>query len=349
VARSAFVVGGTGQIGRAVARTLLTDGWAVTLGHRGRRPPPADLLAPGVKLATLDRDMPGALAAALGPGADAVIDTVAYGAGHADQLLGLQTSIGALVVISSASVYRDAAGRTLDEARVSGFPELPVPIPETQATVRPGPATYSTRKMALERRLLNRARCPVTVLRPCAVHGPGSQHPREWWFVKRMLDGRRRIPLAHGGSSRFHTSSAANLAELVRVAVAKPGTRILNAADPEALSVAEIGALIAARLGHACEFVTVPDAGQVPGIGTTPWSVPQPFVVDTRAALALGYAPVTTYGDAVGATCAWLVETARNEDWQSRFPDLALYPWDLFDYAAEDRFLAGLSRARDPC
>jgi NAD(P)H-binding len=189
VARSAFVVGGTGQIGRAVARALIADGWSVRLAHRGRRPPPSELLARGAEVITLDRDIPGALAAALGPGADAVIDAVAYGPEHADQLLEVQSTVGALVVISSASVYRDAAGRTLDEARVTGFPELPVPVPETQATVEPGPGTYSTRKMALERRLLDRARCPVTVLRPCAIHGPGSQHPREWWFVKRMLDG----------------------------------------------------------------------------------------------------------------------------------------------------------------
>jgi nucleoside-diphosphate-sugar epimerase len=131
--------------------------------------------------------------------------------------------------------------------------------------------------------------------------------------------------------------------------VAKPGRRVLNAADPEAPSVAEIGALIAARLGHACEFVAVPDAGQPPGVGTTPWSVPHPLVVDLGAALRLGYAPIKTYAEAVGATCAWLVETARVGSWRDRFPDLALYPWDLFDYAAEDQFLRGLSRARDPC
>jgi nucleoside-diphosphate-sugar epimerase len=129
----------------------------------------------------------------------------------------------------------------------------------------------------------------------------------------------------------------------VRVALAQPATRVLNAADPEAPSVAEIGALIAARPGHTCEFVAAPGAGQPSGLVTTPWSVPQPFVVDVRAAQRLGYAPVTTYAEAVGATCAWLVETAREGNGPDRFPDLALYPWDLFDYAAEDRFLGRLS------
>jgi hypothetical protein len=107
--------------------------------------------------------------------------------------------------------------------------------------------------------------------------------------------------------------------------VAKPGRRVLNAADPEAPSVAEIGALIAARLGHACEFVAVPDAAQPPGVGITPWSVPHPFVVDHGATLRLGYAPVKAYAEAAGATCAWLVETAREGGWRDRFPDLAHY------------------------
>jgi hypothetical protein len=40
-----------------------------------------------------------------------------------------------------------------------------------------------------------------------------------------------------------------------------------------------------------------------PLIGGTPWSLPRPFVVDCQAALALGYSPVTTYADAVAATC----------------------------------------------
>ena len=37
---------------------------------------------------------------------------------------------------------------------------------------------------------------------------------REAWFVKRILDGRRRIPLAYSGESRFHTTATANLAVL---------------------------------------------------------------------------------------------------------------------------------------
>ena len=65
---------------------------------------------------------------ALGSGADAVIDTVAYTADDADRLLEIEPSVGSFVVISSSSVDRDPAGRALDEARKSGFPDFPSPL-----------------------------------------------------------------------------------------------------------------------------------------------------------------------------------------------------------------------------
>ena len=340
MARHAFILGGTGQVGRAVARAFLTAGWNVTLSHRGRHPGPDDLVERGARLVTLDRDNAGQLARALGSGADALIDTAAYDRDHASQLIAVQDSVGGFVVISSASVYRDDLGRTLDEAPQTGFPELPDPIPETHATVDPGPATYSTRKVALERRLLDDAAIPVTILRPCAIHGRYSRHPREWWFVKRILDRRPAIPLADRGTSRFHTSAVANIAALIRVAVEAPVSRVLNIADPEAPTVAEIGALIARRLDYDGRLVKLPEQRDPPVVGRTPWSVPRPFVLDCRAALDLGYAPATRYGEAVESLCDWLVESASDGDWKDRFPVLAAYRWNLFDYAAEDVFLA---------
>jgi nucleoside-diphosphate-sugar epimerase len=344
MSRRAVIIGGTGQIGRAVALELFANGWQVTLACRNRRPLPADLAGLGFDLVAVDRDVPGALSSLLSKEADAVIDTVAYTAEHAKQLLEIEANAGTLAVISSCSVYRDDAGRTLDEADGNGFPQLPEPIPETQPTVPPGPETYSTRKAALERHLLDHARRPVTVLRPCAIYGPYTVHPREWWFVKRMLDKRKVIPLAYQGESRFHTSAVANIAALARVAIENPATRILNAADPVAPTVAEIGAMIARCLDYECQFLPVDEdnnKGPV-RIGDTPWSVPLPFVLDTSAALALGYKPVTTYENAIGDVCNWLVSRAAF-DWREEFPDLAAYPVNHFDYEAEDEFLAKMT------
>lgn len=340
--RHAFILGGTGQIGQATAAALLDRGWSVTLASRGGRPAADSLLERGARFVALDRSDPAALAAALRDGADAIIDTVAYAEAHADGLLALQGDVGALVVISSASVYRDAAGRSLGSQGETGFPDFPEPIRETQPTVEPDDVSYAGRKVALEQRLLELARVPVGVLRPCAIHGSHSVHPREWWFVKRMLDGRAAIPLAYRGESRFHTSAVANIAALVAAMLERPGTRILNIGDPEALSVAEIGAAIGARLGYAGVLLRldVGDANGAAPVGDTPWSCPAPFVLDMQAARALGYQPAATYQDTVAKTCAWL-RPMHGRDWKAAFPVLAGYPGDLFDYAAEDRFLAG--------
>ncbi|TCS15345.1 NAD-dependent epimerase/dehydratase family protein [Caulobacter sp. BK020] len=339
MSRHALILGGTGQIGRAVAENLLGHGWAVSIASRGLRPLPDALNRRGAKAVLLDRDTPGELTRALRSGADALIDVTAYGSDHGRQLIAVQDRVGALVVVSSSSVYRDGLGRTLDEAVSNGFPELPEPISEVQATVAPGEATYSTRKVALENLLLDQAQIPLTILRPAAISGPGSLHPREWWFVKRILDRRRVIPLAYDGLSRFHTTSAPNLAELARLVAEHPDTRVLNIADPQALSVAEIGHAIGGAMDYAGAFKPLPDPVFPAKLGRTPWSVPRPFVLDTRAAQALGYKPVTSYAQTVGGICKDLIRRAAREDWRQAFPVLASYAYEHFDYSAEDAAL----------
>ncbi|QDG94489.1 NAD-dependent epimerase/dehydratase family protein (plasmid) [Rhizobium sp. NIBRBAC000502774] len=338
MAKHAFIIGGTGQIGRTVGLKLLNDGWGVTFASRSGKIPD-QALGLGAKAIALDRDQPGALAQAIGGGADAVIDTVAYDEMHANQLLDVEASVGQFVVISSSSVYRDEAGRTLDEARENGFPDLPDGMTEEQPTVEPGPENYSTKKIALERKLLDEAKRPVTILRPAAIHGTHSTHPREWWFVKRMIDGRNAIPLCFNGRSRFHTTAALNIAEVTSYALAQYRNLILNIADPLAPSVHEIGTYIAEAMDWAGSLIPI-DMGDPrfgSPVGWTPWSVPAPFTLNTEAARKIGYAPITDYASSVKRTCQWLRSTADG-DWRERFPVLAGYTVPLFDYDTEDAF-----------
>ena len=339
MARQAFIMGGTGQIGRAVGSRLSQEGWHVTFASRGGEIPEG-ITGPGLKGASFDRDQPGAIAQAIGSGADAVIDTVAYNERHAEQLLEIQTVVNHFVVISSSSVYRDDAGRTLDEARENGFPHFRERITEEQPTVEPGGKTYSTRKVALERRLFQHSRSPVAVLRPGAIYGTHSTHPREWWFVKRMLDDRRTIPLRFDGQSRFHATAAANIAEAAVRALARPVDLVLNVADPTAPTVSEIGGHIADAMAWSGTFVRIgPDeCAENPSVGGTPWSIPAPFILDTSAAEAIGYKAVTDHAHSAAEICAWL-RSSSDDDWQERFPVLASYPIPLFDYEAEDAAL----------
>jgi nucleoside-diphosphate-sugar epimerase len=324
------VLGGTGQIGWAVAARLVEAGWDVTVGSRGTRPAPE-----GIRHIRVDRSE----GLAVVDGADLLVDVIAFTAGDALQALG--RDVGAIVAISSASVYADGAGRTLDGATgAEEFPRLPVPIPETQRTVDPGGATYSTRKVAMERVLLEQDRIPATVVRPCAIHGPHASSLREWYFVKRALDRRSRVILPYVGESVFHTTSVPNLAELVRLAAERPGTRVLNCGDPQPPSVLAICRAVGAALGWSPGLVLLPGPPEG-SIGDTPWSTPLPLEIDMRAAESdLGYRPIVTYAEAVRETVAWLVEATRDRDWREVMPTGAQRMAESFDYAAEDAFLA---------
>ena len=108
---------------------------------------------------------------------------------------------------------------------------------------------YGASKVAAEQVLLNSGE-PVTVLRLSKVHGPGAKQPREWIFVKRVLDRRPAVFLAHRGAGVDHTTAAANVAALIEVVAAHPGQRILNSADPDAPSALNISRTITRHLGH---------------------------------------------------------------------------------------------------
>ncbi|MFJ8653373.1 NAD-dependent epimerase/dehydratase family protein [Streptomyces rochei] len=337
----AVVLGATGQIGRVAVGALARDGWEVTAVSRGGG---RDAGWPeGVRVVRADREDDAALAAAVGDGCDVLVDMVAFGRAHARQLVSLAGRVGSAVVISSVSVYEDDQGRNFDtQAEPDGFPEYPVPVTEKQRTVRPGDASYSTRKAALERDLLAAGdRLPVTLLRAGAIHGPYCRTPRELYFVKRNLDGRRRRVLAYGGASRFHPASVHNIAELIRLAAPRPGTRVLNAVDPEAPTVAEIAAAIDAAMGVETEDVLLDGPPAPGGVGGTPWSVPVPVVCDmTEAQRQLGYRPVVRYAETLPETVAFIEQRLAGRDWREAYPKMFENYGDLFDYAAEDAWPA---------
>ncbi len=339
--RRAVVIGATGQIGRVAVGALARDGWEVTAVSRGGGRDegwPA-----GVRAVGADRGDDTELAAVIGDGCDVLVDMVAYGPEHARQLTSFADRIGSAVVISSVSVYEDDKGRNFDtQAEPDGFPVYPVPLGESQRTIQPGEASYSTRKAGLERELLAVGdRLPTTLLRAGAIHGPHCRTPRELYFVKRNLDARRRRVIAYGGESRFHPASVHNIAELIRLAAVRPGTRALNAVDPDAPTAAEIAAAIDAVMGVETETVLVDGPPPAPSVGDTPWSVPVPVVCDMSAAeRELGYRPVVRYVETLPDTVAWIERRlAGGRDWREAYPKMFQAYGDLFDYAAEDTWL----------
>ena len=202
----ALIIGGTGAIGYAVARRLLAAGWQVELTGRDPLHVPQELAADGARFTAIDRDDSAAMLAVLGGGADLLVDCVCYTAAQAAMLLPFVSSVTSTVMISSKAVYIDANGR---HANSDVPPCFEGPIAEEQPTMRPNGALYNSRegygsnKVAAEEVLLNSG-YPVTVLRPSKVHGVWSRRPREWVFVKRILDKRPVLVLAERGAGVDH-------------------------------------------------------------------------------------------------------------------------------------------------
>jgi nucleoside-diphosphate-sugar epimerase len=338
--RSALVFGGSGQLGISVAEHLLSSGWRVSAVTREGRALPSVLTDCGaMRVDGTGKSRADVIRAAEWP-VDAVFDPTAYTEADAHDLLQAQAYVGGFVVASSCSVCRDAKGRSLDEADENGFPRFDGPISEDIPTVEPGPQTYSTRKVGMERALLASG-APVSILRPCAIYGVHATHPREWWFIKRALDGREAIPVSYEAKSVFHTSSARGIASLAKLCLESPGARILNVADPTALSVAEIAATISDATGLTLPLWPFdgPPAG-ASQVGGTPWSAERSYVLDTTRAVALGWDGGGDYRSEVADVCRWVLDVERTGDWRAQFTRFARYGYDPFDYEAEDRFLA---------
>jgi nucleoside-diphosphate-sugar epimerase len=327
-------------IGRAVARRLLSAGWRITVIGRDPGRMPDDLAGNGARFVIADRDDPGALAVAADGGCDLLVDCVCYTAAQARLVLPLIRTAHSAVMISSKAVYVDDAGNHVNSPSP---PRFPGPVTEDQSTLEPGdmpydsPQGYGANKVAAEHVLLDSG-LPVTVLRASKVHGQGAAPPREWYFVKRVLDRRPTLLLAGRGKGTDHPSAAVNIAALVEVVAQRPGPRILNAADPDAPDGLAISRVIAALTGHAWDEVLLGEDAPA-DLGRHPWHSLPPIVLDTGAAQALGYQPVGDYAGTVTDTISWLIDqTGQRPNWTPPGVDQEVIGrW--FDYAAEDAWL----------
>jgi len=337
----AFVIGGAGLVGRAVSRRLVAGGWRVDVVGRDRQHLPDDLAAAGVRFLTADREDAPVLTAAFAGGADLLVDCVCFTQKQARALLPLAAHASSTVMISSKAVYVDADGHHSNSAQP---PRFDAPISESQPTLAPGdlphnsPLGYGRNKVAAERVLLDSG-LPVSVLRASKIHGEGARPAREWIFVKRVLDRRHIVLLAHGGAGVDHPSAAANIAALVETVASKPGARILNAADPDAPSARDIARVVAGHLGHQWSEVVLGDEVD-PVLGWHPWDRRYPIILDTTAAVQLGYQPTGDYQTTVASAIDWLVGVAE-QNGAARLPERydEGYFAHRFDYDAENRYL----------
>lgn len=339
----ALILAGTGAIGRATATRLLRSGWDVDVTGRDPRGMPPALVEAGARFFESDRWDAAELAAAVGDGADLVVDAACFTAAHASLVVPHLPAVGSAVMISSKAVYVDDSG---NHSNSDTAPRFDAPITESHPTLEPNDAHFDSRegyganKVAAERVLLESGH-PVTVLRASKVHGAGAVRPREWVVVKRILDRRPIVVLARRGEGVDHPTAAANVAALIETAAARPDARILNIADPDAPSALQIARTIATQLDHEWREVLLDGPAQG-SVGAHPWDVEHPVVLDMSAALELGYVPVGDYATTVSDTVDWLVRAAHTGVDAHRLPqDDDPFFARFLDYAAEDERIAG--------
>lgn len=305
--RRAVILGGTGAIGAATAQRFVERGWQVDVTGRDPGRMPRELTHQGVRFHAIDRRDVAAVSRLVGSGADLLVDLLAYERDDVRGLLPAMADCASLVIASSRAVYVDGEGRHLNGDQP---PRFPLPMPESTATLAPAaPGTdpftregYAPSKVAVEQEALSSG-LPVTVLRLSKVHGLWARNARTRPIVEQMLAGAEAIELTDRGSSVDHLTAAANTAGLIETVADAPGARVLNSADPDAPTAVEIVHAIGAAIAWEGEIV-----GLEPGEagGEHPWSAPSPIVLDMRAAHELGYQPVASGRELIGAEARWV-------------------------------------------
>jgi nucleoside-diphosphate-sugar epimerase len=293
---------------------LSAAGWDVDVTGRYPASMPEELIRVGVRFHRIERREVDAIGALVGAGADLLVDAVAYCDRDVRTLLPVMASIRSLVLISTRAVYVDSRGRHVNGGEP---PHFAVPISEDAPTVAPAPDGtdpftrdgYAPSKIAAEMVALDSG-LPVTVIRPSKVHGRWARNPRTRPFVERMLRGDRVIALADGDSVD-HLTAAENAAALIETVAHSPGRRILNSADPDTPTAAQIVRMIVERLDWQGDLELLA-GGSGSGSGNHPWQSDHPIMLDTAAAARLGYVPEGSVADLLPSEIDWVASQSNS-------------------------------------
>lgn len=190
-----LIIGGTGQISRAISRQILQTGDSLTLYHRGQTNLPElqgaqHILGDRRDFETFERQM-----AAAGP-FDCVIDMVCFSPEEAESLVrAFRGQIGQLILCSTAAVYQRPASH--------------YPVTEAEP-LRPN-SEYGRGKLRCEQILQaahNRGELNLTILRPANTYGPGGDLIYTLnigsGFLDRIRKGKPLISPGDGCALRAH-------------------------------------------------------------------------------------------------------------------------------------------------
>ncbi len=251
--RRVLILGGTGWLGREIARAHLAHGAEVTCLARGE----SGAVPEGARLVRADRTLPGAYDAVAGAW-DEVVE-IAYD--HdlvASALDALAESAEHWTLISSVSVYARA-----DEPGADETAELVEPSDLTQ---------YPDAKVAAERATAERVGDRLLIARPGLIVGPGDPTDRfGYWPARLQRGGRAVVPTAAG--RHVQIIDVADLAAWV-VSAARAGLTATVNAVGEIHPMERFFPIAQQVTGFAGELVPVDD-GTLHDATIAPWAGPR--------------------------------------------------------------------------
>jgi len=317
-----LIIGGTRFVGRHLVKRLLSDGHELHLFNRGQLYNP---FADKVHNITGDRKQKGALESCVeGENFDIVIDMIAYNAVELkDAINTLEDKIDHYLFVSTRSVY---------EQRLAKYP-----IREDAPTVDDPNNVYGYNKrqaeIALQRAHENRG-FPGTILRLPAVYGPYDYQAREWYFIRRLLDGRKQMLLPDFGMSVYQREYAGNIAEQLTFLMERPESigNVYNSGHRHFHSFKDLINLAVNILNTKMSLYGIP-ANEMPW--SVPLTEPKLFVSSTARLEQMGYKEPFSLETGLKETIDYFRENPI-ENWslsdQSKI--------DLFNYSLEDKIIA---------
>jgi nucleoside-diphosphate-sugar epimerase len=189
------------------------------------------------------------------------------------------------------------------------------------------------------------------------LYGPRQLAPREWSIVRRLLDGRREIPVMDGGLTLESRAYVENAAHAVLLAVDEPEASagaFYNVADELTPTDAERALAIADAMGAEVRLVNYPREAGAPayfwGVGRNleymgqegPPPTHHKLLDISKIKTELGYRDLVPLEEAVRRTVAWYQENPleRGGSEEERIGD-------PFDYEGEDRYREALDAFLD--
>lgn len=333
MAKTALVIGGTGPTGYPIIQGLEERGYEVAMLHSGKHELPE---LPETRLEHIHASPHFAetLQEAIG---QRTFDLVVATYGRLRILPEVLDGRTPRLITVGGTIYETPLSRPASE----DFPrdlnhKIYQKIVETEATLM---AAHEAGTFSL------------THLRYPNLYGPRQLAPREWSVIRRLRDGRRRIPVLDAGLTLESRSFVRNAAHAVLLAADHPteaGGQFYSVVDEHTPSDADRIYAMAAAMGiEDVELVSFPPALGRPawywGIGRslrwgsdgTPPPTGHVLVSMDKMKQQLGYRDLVGFEEATEETVNWYL---KNPPEQGGEEERQLS--DRFDYAAEDEFLA---------